>query len=487
MWRIYCDKVFFFQSNSLRFTSTSYECSMCGSTFTQCKELQQHMTTHSSFDTFECPLCEHDFLLAFQLKRHLEREHYKSRPYKCSICSKKFSSKERAVLHEEIHEVTLPHVCDKCGKSFRNVQVLLNHQRKHISKKKNICNLCHAKFDFASDLVIHLRNHTQEAVYECSDCDKTFVCKRSMKHHSRTHGAPDYMCGHCDMTLADLAAVTSHVLLSHQKQEMQVCSSCHMVFTSLRSLNMHLMELHEETPSWPCNHCNKCCASEKQQQDHEEICVSAKRKTRRVCKSCGVVILGNAALQKTATQLLREHKEIVGKFECPECGIIFVTACRLARHMDGHVAFTCEICNEVFYGKQAHDYHCRQHVPFPICIICERTFKTFSALHSHLRRTHGVAHASVCPVCCHYFSSKQLMEKHRNIHRYPDEKMKAPTTKDKSVGECPVLTTTSEKDGPGLVATSETDQLTAKPREVSDQGELNGWDLGILSTVRPLI
>lgn len=75
--------------------------------------------------------CNKEYKNKFNLKRHMEIIHFRTKPYKCVICSQEFVSKQNLREHSFIHSGLKPYKCSYCGSKFRQISQLSLHRRSH--------------------------------------------------------------------------------------------------------------------------------------------------------------------------------------------------------------------------------------------------------------------------------------------------------------------------------------------------------------------
>jgi len=94
----------------------------------------------------------------------------KPRPYKCTVCDKRFRSKHRLNIHEISHTGGKLYSCTQCGKCFVDQYYLSKHMNVHSSKFK--CTECGECFEQNKMLTEHSCIHSVEKPYKCQLCDK---------------------------------------------------------------------------------------------------------------------------------------------------------------------------------------------------------------------------------------------------------------------------------------------------------------------------
>ena len=71
-------------------------CSVCDKAFGKKIGLEPHI---SGEQNHKCAFCNNAFPTVLQMKSHMEHMHDMTKPFKCSICSKTFNTKERLEHH----------------------------------------------------------------------------------------------------------------------------------------------------------------------------------------------------------------------------------------------------------------------------------------------------------------------------------------------------------------------------------------------------
>lgn len=96
----------------------SYNCEVCQETFIKAYAFAVHMTSHSTNQKLECPLCSYATSRKPCLQNHINRVHYRKFYYTCTTCSKGFNDPVIFKEHHNEHEGLKPFKCVVCFKDF---------------------------------------------------------------------------------------------------------------------------------------------------------------------------------------------------------------------------------------------------------------------------------------------------------------------------------------------------------------------------------
>ena len=87
-----------------------------------------HQRAHA-MGIYACDLCDYESKLYANLKRHI-RTHTKEKPFICTLCDRKVSSKISLDVHmKRIHTKEKPYKCEGCDASFSEAVELNRHLR----------------------------------------------------------------------------------------------------------------------------------------------------------------------------------------------------------------------------------------------------------------------------------------------------------------------------------------------------------------------
>ena len=106
--------------------SEGYQCQSCRLIF----KTQQDLNFHNSVPEklIACPQCDNKFLTFKGMKQHFGKKHERSRPYRCSICLKRFRNVYASRIHKkQVHLHQSRKSCTFCGKNVYNKYSLSRH------------------------------------------------------------------------------------------------------------------------------------------------------------------------------------------------------------------------------------------------------------------------------------------------------------------------------------------------------------------------
>jgi hypothetical protein len=96
-------------------------------------------------------------MFAFLAGKHASDQ---ERPYFCTVCDLRFSTRKRWEKHMPKHSAEAPFVCKECGKAFKWKHALTAHSVVHASVKKFLCQECGFSTSHVSTFRFHNRLHS---------------------------------------------------------------------------------------------------------------------------------------------------------------------------------------------------------------------------------------------------------------------------------------------------------------------------------------
>ncbi|XP_054646135.1 zinc finger and SCAN domain-containing protein 2-like [Dunckerocampus dactyliophorus] len=188
----------------------TFECVICGKTFTDKTKITAHFRVHAVEKPFSCSICGQEFLKKCHLKKH-DRTHSGQVSFSCSVCGKGLTSKYSLNCHMRTHTGEKPYSCSVCSRSFATQPALMSHKMIHGKEKPFTCSVCAESFSQKGNLMRHLRIHTGEKPFSCSACAARFSQKEHLMAHLKTHEASKpFTCSVCDKTFSRLQQAEKH-------------------------------------------------------------------------------------------------------------------------------------------------------------------------------------------------------------------------------------------------------------------------------------
>ncbi|XP_074540566.1 uncharacterized protein LOC141801424 [Halichoeres trimaculatus] len=180
-----------------------------------------HTTPQTPLQCFECHIIFSD---SERQERHLKRSHpaeyeqyiLRNAFFACYICGLQFTNSRELLAHQETHTERKPYKCFICGQAFKRAYQLTLHKKIHIGHGGYRCTDCGKACKTMTLLKYHQRTHTGERPFICKECGRRFAMSKYLKKHMLFHSKRGTI-GDARPISDDGALKSANTLLNHVK------------------------------------------------------------------------------------------------------------------------------------------------------------------------------------------------------------------------------------------------------------------------------
>ncbi len=287
---------------------TKKRCPCCPAAvaFADSNALNAHIELCRKERPFSCGQCGLGFQKNGKLTRHKRTHNPGPRSFSCSVCEKKFPSRDGLVTHgRRVHQKS-NFTCAECGRSFGTKTSLAGHCMKHLGLKPRKCSECPKTFRYPGGRCRHQQTHRNTKPFTCADCGKSYTRKDNLMAHVLEHLRIGFRCNLCGKISTREGRLREHKRVVHGANgsrtdlpdgSSSVCPHCpksRSRFADSDSLKAHIAICRIERPI-ACSGCqlrfrHQWTAIEHRRYVHDGI--------RFVCDDCGWVFQKKSKLQK---------------------------------------------------------------------------------------------------------------------------------------------------------------------------------------------
>ncbi|XP_077397818.1 zinc finger protein 296 [Festucalex cinctus] len=305
--------------------------------------------------------------------------------------------------------------CQLCDHSFASPRALSAHRRTHACERPYHCGLCGQAFAQSGQLARHIRSHHREAAYESADVTMMMTDSARGSLHIQPGKATDASApgpAELDLTVPKRATVTASNLmllpaqvrppdgellrLYHGGEELSEAQAEPRRASPCASPSEGSLESGETGGSGESGIASGNCTPKRPEvTDFSEAKVSQavhewQRDNER--RSAG-------AAPASASTVGKKKKDEA----CEYCGKQFRNSSNLTVHRRSHTGerpYRCGLCSYACAQSSKLTRHMKTHgaqgakAPF-LCQLCSVPFTVYATLEKHLKKVHGLSHASV--------------------------------------------------------------------------------------------
>ncbi|XP_054272706.1 zinc finger protein 624-like isoform X1 [Macrosteles quadrilineatus] len=392
---------------------TLYNCSICKASNMALKDFLAHSKRHTKEEkqTALNEIVNYKILkeqaakssaatLGFRVQESLESS---VTLYQCIVCGQGNLMLKQVALHSALHPHYLEsHFCSICQKQFPDQNSLDCHFEMHLDNHDLICEYCNRRFGMINEVEAHEDSHFL-AEYICADCRESFRSKELVLVHLKETHLNDSICLICDVELKSSRVIDNHFISHVTVRAVKrlspgfFCDLCGKKYDSKVALQRHRIFLHNDRLPFICEHCGFYAYHETPLKIHlgkvhggnEDgyVCFKCGNITNdkdkivaplvdKVCKLCGLEFKDKVVF----TNHLKLHGEVKSVESFPKVN--------LQQTSKRDLPLACSLCGDVFTTNDFCLAHSLCHVNSTFCDLCDKPFRSETALTFHLNEIH---------------------------------------------------------------------------------------------------
>ncbi|KAL8602309.1 hypothetical protein ACOMHN_022822 [Nucella lapillus] len=385
--------------------SEALQCRLCGLYFQDPRALTQHVQACRQAPA--CVVCGQTFDNGPQLQQHYYSHSAEERASAeflwCEDCGEVFVSPAQLGQHRTTHGTAHPYTCLECGDTFKQRKVMERHRQVHFRPQDCRCEICGVQLLTRSGYLAHLRGHKNNDSVESALAERllviqkeaTKVRKANRRRSKKLENAEEALNQPAQFVkLEKLAAERATPAKSRDmdffKNRTHCCPFCTQSFTGVDQFQEHVADEH------------------KSQAHFDE------------CEVCHRQFYGKEYLMRHR----KTHGKVVAEtFPCDQCSKVFRRKFSLETHRKVHSFkkyIPCDICGEQFrFINEVEKHKYKMHKYDRIqnlfeCNLCRVKFATLSHLNVHCRHTHtpGEGKPFKCSRCLQAFATSTELKQH---------------------------------------------------------------------------
>ncbi|XP_065076228.1 zinc finger protein OZF-like [Ochlerotatus camptorhynchus] len=218
-----------------------WTCEYCGQEYPSKVSLLHHVKLHTTATS--CEICGKIFKERHKLRLHIQRRHEKLKKYECNICKKKLGSLDSVQIHIKTYHSNQVFKCSYCSRTFSSELTHRYHEKKHVENPNYVATKDWKEYYTIVEGVV---NKPGAKLKQCNLCG--MVSKAMGTHLSTVHFPSEFRCKICDMVFKHKQRFEIHVL-EHERGKAHKCPICAREFSDRRYLINHLRtKKHQDHP-----------------------------------------------------------------------------------------------------------------------------------------------------------------------------------------------------------------------------------------------
>ena len=171
------------------------KCEFCGKSFFSPFNLKAHKRIHTGETPFKCEYCDVTGRSKSVINQHVALSHPEKAPFRCEKCDRAFSTKVTLQRHDATkHTGEGLVLCTICGMQMKKDKLKV-HMFQHTGEKPFKCEVCSRRFTSKMSLYLHKRNHNK--ANKCKYCDKEYSASYLPTHEKMHENGNKFVCKYC--------------------------------------------------------------------------------------------------------------------------------------------------------------------------------------------------------------------------------------------------------------------------------------------------